>query len=514
MLGTGADVRYARDRARAGLALDARPADAARARASTTRAARSTRSTPSASSGSLRGAVLCRLAAAALQPLEPRRRRLRARPDGLPAAPLAEGDARDRRRDPLPDRERPDGGPHLAARHGRPDLGVVDRRPHRDRADPPRPAGDPADPLDAEPPDPRPGDEGDPAALQGRPAEAERRADEVLQGEQDQPVRVVPADRLPDPDLHRALLRPPRLRGRDLPAVRRSPPSSGSISSTSPSPRRTAGGRCSSSSTSISQLTSTWLMSTSMQSAAQRCDDHGAPDRLHPVHPQLPLGPDDLLADDEPLDDRAGARHAPPDAATRCAPEAVEPDAARRRRSRRSRRSCSPRTAPRRRAAPARRTRPRRVKKKKRRREAAGDERRTRARRGDRRDGGRGEVVRASRSSSGSYRASTARASSSRSSPRASAVSSVSGTRRRTSSRAPLRLRTHGGRDAPRPGRPASSSTASRRRSARASRVGRRAGGRGHRHVLRRGPRAADREARADDRRDPVPRERGRSRSR
>ena len=42
--------------------------------------------------------------------------------------------------------------------------------------------------------------------------------------------------------------------------------------------------------------------------------DHGAPDRLPPVHPQLPVRADDLLADDEPLDDRAGHRHA----AARC----------------------------------------------------------------------------------------------------------------------------------------------------------------------------------------------------
>ena len=54
------------------------------------------------------------------------------------------------------------------------------------------------------------------------------------------------------------------------PEVRRRRRSSGSTSSTSPSRRRTGSGRCSSSSTSISQLTSTWLMSTSMQSAAQR----------------------------------------------------------------------------------------------------------------------------------------------------------------------------------------------------------------------------------------------------
>ena len=40
-------------------------------------------------------------------------------------------------------------------------------------------------------------------------------------------------------------------------------------------------------------------------------------DRLHPVHPQLPLRPDDLLDDDEPVDDRPGLRHAAADAEAR-----------------------------------------------------------------------------------------------------------------------------------------------------------------------------------------------------
>ena len=169
-----------------------------------------------------------------------------------------------------PDRERPHGGPHLAARDRGPDVGVVDRRAHRDRADAPRARGDQADPLDAEPPDPCARDEGDPAALQVGSPEAERRVDEVLQGEQDQPVRLLPADRLPDPDLHRALLRPPRLRGRGL-----------SRSSTETTlewlnliditePTKDGLGPVLLVVYVISQLTSTWLMSTSMQSAAQR----------------------------------------------------------------------------------------------------------------------------------------------------------------------------------------------------------------------------------------------------
>ena len=46
-------------------------------------------------------------------------------------------------------------------------------------------------------------------------------------------------------------------------------------------------------------------------------DDHAAPDRLHPVHPQLPVRADDLLADDEPLDDGARAHHPAADASAR-----------------------------------------------------------------------------------------------------------------------------------------------------------------------------------------------------
>ena len=57
-----------------------------------------------------------------------------------------------------------------------------------------------------------PRDEGDPEEVQGRQAEAERGVDEVLQGEQHQPGRLVPADARAVPDLHRALLRAARVR--------------------------------------------------------------------------------------------------------------------------------------------------------------------------------------------------------------------------------------------------------------------------------------------------------------
>src|SRR5204863_6294139 len=75
-------------------------------------------------------------------------------------------------------------------------------------------------PLDAKPPATRAGDEGDPAEVQARQAEAERRADEVLQGEQDQPGGVVSADAGAVPRLHRALLRAAELR--EASAARRS----------------------------------------------------------------------------------------------------------------------------------------------------------------------------------------------------------------------------------------------------------------------------------------------------
>ena len=58
----------------------------------------------------------------------------------------------------------------------------------------------------------------------------------------------------------------------------------------------------------ISQLTSSYLMSQNMQ-PAQRVMLLDPADRVHPVRAQLPLRPDALLADDEPLDDRPGPRH-------------------------------------------------------------------------------------------------------------------------------------------------------------------------------------------------------------
>src|SRR5712691_5176195 len=89
---------------------------------------------------------------------------------------------------------------------GGPAVGVVDRRADGDRADVARTADRAPDPLDAEHAALRAPDEGDPEEVQGRPAEAQRGADEVLQGEQHQPGRLVPAAPSAVPRLHRPLL--------------------------------------------------------------------------------------------------------------------------------------------------------------------------------------------------------------------------------------------------------------------------------------------------------------------
>ena len=70
-----------------------------------------------------------------------------------------------------------------------------------------------------------------------------------------------------------------------------------------------------------SQLSSSYFMSTTMQ-GAQRILLMVLPVALRPVHPQLPGRPDALLADHQPVDDRAGARHPPADAEARAAREA------------------------------------------------------------------------------------------------------------------------------------------------------------------------------------------------
>ena len=76
-----------------------------------------------------------------------------------------------------------------------------------------------------------------------------------------------------------------------------------------------------------SQLTSTYLMSTAMQSKAQRYMIMVLPVVFLPFILRFPVRADDLLAHDEPLDDRARSRHAPPHAKARRARQALEPDA-------------------------------------------------------------------------------------------------------------------------------------------------------------------------------------------
>ena len=155
---------------------------------------------------------------------------------------------RDRRLDPHAARGPAPQHPRRAALD-RPAVGVGDRRADDHRADPARAADGQADPLDAEHAGARAADEGDPAEVQGRPPEAQRRADEVLQGEQHQPGVVVPAARRAVPDLHRPLLTLARRSRR----IRPSAGTSRGCTSCRASPRRrTRTGRatCCSSSTS------------------------------------------------------------------------------------------------------------------------------------------------------------------------------------------------------------------------------------------------------------------------
>ena len=257
------------------------------------------------------------------------------------------------------DRGSPHEPPRVVPRHGRAHVGVVDRGARRARAARARAGHRAADPLDAEPPGACAGDEGDPAEVEARPRAAERGADEVLPREQDQSRGLVPADRPPDPDLHLALLRPPRLRGGDLPAVPR-------LVARVPRPRRHHGAddrRLGPAAARRLRDQPADLVVLHVDVDAEGAADPAArpADRLHPVHPQLPLGPDDLLADDEPVDDGPGARHAQADAEAQphgAAGAALLADAAQGRAGRpgdrsRSRRPTPTPTEPRRPTAPA-----------------------------------------------------------------------------------------------------------------------------------------------------------------
>ena len=107
------------------------------------------------------------------------------------------------------------------------------------RADPARAADGEADPLDAVAPEARAGDEGAAEEVQGRPREAERGDDEVLQGEQHQPGRLVPAAARAAAGVLRAVLRPQGL----LETRRPARPRRGCTSSRASPTRRTRTGR-------------------------------------------------------------------------------------------------------------------------------------------------------------------------------------------------------------------------------------------------------------------------------
>ena len=143
-----------------------------------------------------------RLAAAALQSLEPRRSRLRRGPDPLPHATERLADARHPQ--PLIDAcqwilefwHDLVGG----------SLGLVDHP-----ADLHGPDRDPAADVqgrevDAAPADAAAGDQGDPGALQGRPPAHEPGGHGLLPAREGQPARVLPAAGPADPVLHLALL--------------------------------------------------------------------------------------------------------------------------------------------------------------------------------------------------------------------------------------------------------------------------------------------------------------------
>ena len=193
--------------------------------------------------GVVRGARPRRLAASALQPVEPRRRRLRARPDALQGAPM---------RPAHPDREHP----HrllewLHASVGLPwawaivvltlivRMVILPLTIKQIRS---------MQRLQVHAPELK--------AIQQKykndKHEDERGGHEVLPREQREPSRVVPPAPPPDPDLLRALLRPARTSRRRSSRTTRTPTSAGSTSSRT-SPRtstRTGRAGCSSSSTS------------------------------------------------------------------------------------------------------------------------------------------------------------------------------------------------------------------------------------------------------------------------
>src|SRR5207248_2708648 len=168
------------------------------------------------------------------------------------------------------------------------------------------------------------GDEGDPAQVQGRPPEAERRADEVLQGEPHQPGRVLPAARRAAAGLLRALPRAPALQA--LPGAGRrplvAPHRSGHHREGELALVRLPADRGLRPEPGLLELVHVGLDGPD---AADPDDVHHA-DLPADVRAAIPRRARPLLGDDEPLDGRAGPRH-PAARAEDAAAAAVRPEA-------------------------------------------------------------------------------------------------------------------------------------------------------------------------------------------
>ena len=241
-------------------------------------------------------------------------------------------------------------------------VGVVDRRHDGRRPDAARAADDPADPLDAVAAEARAADEGDPEEVQARPAEAERRADEVLPGEQDQPGCLVPADAAAAAGLHRPLLHAPPLQvrkgGRSLvPPLH--PVDRGAYDD--------ALGRLRAPLRLRHEPDGVVVLHDDdrRQDAAHALHAHAARLRLH--HRALPRGPCPLLGDDEPLDGRAGADHPAPRRARRRRPSSRGAARGRRRRTMARAATAPNGSSPEPKPAPSSSQRPRQVRRKKKR---------------------------------------------------------------------------------------------------------------------------------------------------
>ena len=146
--------------------------------------------------------------------------------------------------------------------------------------------------------------------MEARPPAAERGADEVLPREQDQSGGVVPADRGAVPGLLLALLRPAALREGTLPKYGGSLDWLHLVNITEPS--GTAGARLPARHL-RDQPADLVLVHVDDDAGRAALDADGAPGGVRALPDQLPVGPDDLLADDQPVDDGTGCDHAQDD---------------------------------------------------------------------------------------------------------------------------------------------------------------------------------------------------------